>query len=62
MGVCRHFRDSLHWRVALAPWIKPDNQRRPHGILGHQAPAERLRRLSLNNVLRNYNVGSATGR
>ena len=44
------YRDSAHRRAVLAPWLIFYNQRRPHGALGHQAPADRLRRLTLNNV------------
>ncbi|MEX2374003.1 MAG: IS481 family transposase [Dehalococcoidia bacterium] len=45
------YRDSVHRRVALVPWLAFYNHRRPHGSLGHQAPADRLHRLTtLNNV------------
>jgi len=44
------YRDSAHRRAALAPWLVFYNQRRPHGALSHRTPADRLRRLTLNNV------------
>lgn len=48
------YRDSAHRRLALSSWLTFYNQRRPHGALGHQAPAARLRRLTLNNVPSTY--------
>lgn len=48
------YRDSAHRRAALAPWLAFYNQRRPHGALSHRTPADRLRRLTLNNVLGIY--------
>jgi transposase InsO family protein len=44
------YRDTAHRRFALAPWLAFYNQRRPHGALSHQAPVDRLQRLTLNNV------------
>ncbi len=44
------YAHSAQRRFALTPWLEFYNQRRPHGALGHQAPADRLRRLTLNNV------------
>ena len=49
------YSHSAHRRAVLAPWLAFYNQRRPHGALGHQAPVERLRRLTLNNVPGIYN-------
>jgi transposase InsO family protein len=49
------YRDSAHRQAALTPWLAFYNQRRPHGALSHRTPADRLRRLTLNNVLGIYN-------
>jgi transposase InsO family protein len=48
------YRDSAHRHAALAPWLVFYNQHRPHGALSHRTPADRLRRLTLNNVLGIY--------
>ena len=48
------YAHSAQRRLALTPWLAFYNQRRPHGALGHQAPADRLRRLTLNNVPGTY--------
>ena len=37
------YRTSEHRARALTPWLDFYNHRRPHGALGHQAPATRLR-------------------
>jgi transposase InsO family protein len=36
------YRTSEHRNRALGPWLHFYNHRRPHGALGHQAPASRL--------------------
>jgi transposase InsO family protein len=36
------YRTSEHRARALEPWLRFYNHRRPHGALGHQAPATRL--------------------
>jgi transposase InsO family protein len=36
------YRTSDHRNTALGPWLHFYNHRRPHGALGHQAPASRL--------------------
>jgi transposase InsO family protein len=36
------YRTSGHRAQALEPWLDFYNHRRPHGALGHQAPASRL--------------------
>jgi transposase InsO family protein len=36
------YRTSQHRARALEPWLDFYNHRRPHGALGHQAPATRL--------------------
>jgi len=36
------YRTSEHRAQALGPWLHFYNHRRPHGALGHQAPATRL--------------------
>jgi transposase InsO family protein len=36
------YRTSEHRARALTPWLDFYNQQRPHGALGHQAPATRL--------------------
>lgn len=38
----RRYDTSNERNLALAPWIDYYNHRRPHGALGHQAPATRL--------------------
>jgi len=48
------YRDSAHRHTALSPWLVFYNQHRPHGALSHRTPADRLRRLTLNNVLGIY--------
>jgi transposase InsO family protein len=44
------YHDSAHRRQVLLTWLTFYNRRRPHGALGHQAPTDRLRRLTLNDV------------
>jgi transposase InsO family protein len=41
--------------AALPGWVERYNFRRRHGALGHRPPIERLRELSGNNVVGNYN-------
>ena len=36
------YQTSNHRNRALGPWLRFYNHRRPHGALGHQAPASRL--------------------
>lgn len=40
------YRDSAHRRQVLRSWLTFYNHRRPHGALGHQAPTDRLCRLT----------------
>jgi transposase InsO family protein len=49
----RLYRTSVDRRAALVRWLEYYNQRRPHGALGRQRPADRLK-LSRNNVPRIY--------
>jgi len=44
------YQTSAQRRRALPAWLDFYNRRRPHGALGHQAPADRLRQSTLNNV------------
>src|SRR3954447_16421226 len=37
------YQTSRHRARALTPWVRFYNHRRPHGALGHQPPASRLR-------------------
>jgi transposase InsO family protein len=46
------YRSSAERKAALPGWLDFYNRRRPHGSLGHQAPATRLS--ELNNVLGSY--------
>jgi transposase InsO family protein len=36
------YRTSDHRAQALRPWLDFYNHQRPHGALGHRAPASRL--------------------
>jgi transposase InsO family protein len=47
----RIYRDSRERQMALPGWIDFYNRHRPHSSLGGQAPYERLRALTVNNVV-----------
>jgi transposase InsO family protein len=49
------YGSSRERQLALPGWLEFYNQRRPHGSLGHQPPAQRLQALTRNNVPGSYN-------
>jgi len=48
------YRSSRERTAALSGWLDHYNYRRPHGSLNHQPPANRLHRLTGNNLLGSY--------
>jgi transposase InsO family protein len=48
------YASSAQRTAALSAWLEHYNYRRPHGALSHQAPASRLRQLTVNNLLGSY--------